>query len=112
MLAVWRYAGHLMGIPESILYTDEAEAESIYTVGFLCEPPPDEDSVEMAQALIKSIPAVAGITDPVEKRKTTALAYRLSRALIGNKRASQFRYARMALNVVGFPSCVFQMQRP
>ncbi|MYF70360.1 MAG: DUF2236 domain-containing protein [Proteobacteria bacterium] len=65
VLAVWRYAGHLMGIPESILYTDGAEAESIYTVGFMCEPPPDEDS---------------------------ALAYRLSRALIGNTRARQFRY--------------------
>ena len=92
VLAVWRYAGHLMGIPESILYTDGEEAESIYTVGFMCEPPPDEDSVEMAHALIRSIPGVAGITDPVEKRKTTALAYRLSRALIGNVRAKQFQY--------------------
>ena len=92
VLAVWRYAGYLMGIPESILYTDGDEAESIYTVGFMCEPPPDEDSVEMAHALIRSIPSVAGITDPVEKRKTTALAYRLSRALIGNKRAGQFQY--------------------
>ena len=66
---MWRYAGHLMGIPESILYTDGAEAESIYTAGFMCEPPPDEDSVEMAHAPIESIPAVAGITDPAEKRK-------------------------------------------
>ena len=92
VLAVWRYAGYLMGIPESILYTDGAEAESIYTVGYMCEPPPDEDSVEMAHSLIKAIPSVAGITDPVEKRKTTALAYRLSRALIGKERATQFQY--------------------
>lgn len=92
MLAVWRYSGHLMGIPESILYRDAEEAESIYTMGFMCEPPPTQDSVDMANALIKSIPGVADITDPVEQKKTTALAYRLSRALIGKTRATQFQY--------------------
>ena len=92
VLAVWRYSGYLMGIPESILYRNAEEAESIYTIGFLCEPPPTRDSVEMANALIRSIPGVADITDPVEKRKTTALAYKLSRALIGKTRANQFQY--------------------
>ncbi len=92
VLAVWRYSGHLMGIPESILYRDAEEAESIYTMGFMCEPPPTQDSVDMANALIKSIPGVADITDPVEQKKTTALAYRLSRALIGKTRATQFQY--------------------
>ena len=92
VMAVWRYAGYLMGIPESILYRDAEEAESIYTIGFLCEPPPTRDSVDMANALIKSIPSVADITDPVEQKKTTALAYKLSRALIGKARANQFQY--------------------
>lgn len=92
VMAVWRYSGYLMGIPESILYRDAEEAESIYTIGFLCEPPPTQDSVDMANALIKSIPSVADITDPVEQKKTTALAYKLSRALIGKTRASQFQY--------------------
>ncbi len=92
VMAVWRYAGYLMGIPESILYRDAEEAESIYTIGFLCEPPPTRDSVDMANALIKSIPSVADITDPVEQKKTTALAYKLSRALIGKTRADQFQY--------------------
>lgn len=92
VLDVWRYTGYVMGIPESILYTDAADAESIFTLGFLCEPPPTQDSVAMANTLIRSIPAVAGITDPVEQRKTTALAYRLSRALIGKTRAREFQY--------------------
>ena len=92
VMAVWRYSGYLMGIPESILYRDAEEAESIYTIGFLCEPPPTQDSVDMANALIKSIPSVADITDPVEQKKTTALAYKLSRALIGKTRANQFQY--------------------
>ena len=92
VMAVWRYAGYLMGIPESILYRNAEEAESIYTIGFLCEPPPTRDSVDMANALIRSIPSVADITDPVEQKKTTALAYKLSRALIGKTRADQFQY--------------------
>ena len=35
VLAVWRYAGYLMGIPETILYRNGAEAEKIYKVGYL-----------------------------------------------------------------------------
>ena len=94
VLAVWRYAGHLMGIPDSILYTDGADAEAVYTIGFMCEPPPDQDSADVANMLIRSIPAVANMEDPVEQRKTMALAYRLSRALIGRQRAADFQYPR------------------
>lgn len=94
VLAVWRYTGYLMGIPETILYTDGAEADKIYRVGYMCEPPPDADSITMANALIQSIPVVAGIKDPVEKQKVITLAYRLSRALLGNTLADQFQYPK------------------
>ena len=94
VLAVWRYSGYLMGIPESILYTDGDDAQAIYTIGYLCEPPPDQDSADVANMLIRSIPAVANMEDPVEQRKTMALAYRLSRALIGRQRAADFQYPR------------------
>ncbi len=94
VLAVWRYTGYLMGIPETILYTDAAEADKVYRVGYMCEPPPDADSITMANALIQSIPVVAGIADPVEKEKVITLAYRLSRALLGNTLADQFQYPK------------------
>ena len=94
VLAVWRYTGYLMGIPETILYADGAEADKIYRVGYMCEPPPDADSITMANALIQSIPDVAGIADPVEKQKVITLAYRLSRALLGNTLADQFQYPK------------------
>jgi len=94
VLAVWRYTGYLMGIPETILYTDGAETDRIYRVGYMCEPPPDADSITMANALIQSIPVVAGIADPVEKKKVITLAYRLSRALLGNTLADQFQYPK------------------
>lgn len=93
-MAVWRYAGYLMGIPETILYTNTEEAEKIYRVGYLCEPKADSDSIAVANTLIKAIPSVANITDPVEKEKLVALAYRLSRALIGNELAETFQFPK------------------
>ncbi len=66
VLDVWRYTGYLMGIPETILYTNRVEAEQVYRIGYLCEPPPDKDSITVANMLIQSIPKVADITDPVE----------------------------------------------
>ena len=95
VLDVWRYTGYLMGIPETILYTNGADAEQVYRIGYLCEPPPDKDSITVANMLIQSIPKVADISDPVEEEKLTKLAYRLSRALIGNKLADRFEFPAM-----------------
>ena len=94
VLAVWRYAGYLMGIPETILYTTAAEAEEIYKISYLCEPPPDSASITVANGLIQAIPSVAGVTEPAEVKKLTELAYRLSRALIGNELAVRFEFPR------------------
>ena len=92
MLAVWRYAGYLMGIPETILYANGKEAERMYKVGYLCEPPADADSIAVANLLIESIPKVANVRDEAEQEKLVGLAYRLSRALIGNKLADSFEF--------------------
>ena len=94
VLSVWRYAGYLMGIPETILYTTGAEAEEMYKIGYLCEPAPDADSIAVANGLIQAIPAVADVTDPVERQRLTDLAYRLSRALIGNRLADWFEFPK------------------
>ena len=94
VLAVWRYAGYLMGIPETILYANTEAAEKIYKIGYMCEPRADPDSIAVANMLIKAIPTVADITDPVEKEKLTDLAYRLSRALIGSELANTFQFPK------------------
>ncbi len=96
VLSIWRYTGYLMGIPETILYTNDADAIKIRKIGYMCEPPPDADSIAVANMLIQAIPSVAGITDPVEKKNLMTLAYRLSRALIGNKLANEFQYPKMS----------------
>ena len=92
VLAVWRYAGYLMGIPETILYTNARDAEQMYKIGYQCEPPPDADSIAVANLLVQSIPRVASIEDEAEQEKLVRLAYRLSRALIGNKLADSFEF--------------------
>ncbi len=96
VLAVWRYSGHLMGIPEAVLYTDGPSAERMYRIGKICEPEPDSDAAAVANMLIDSIPKVADIRDPAEQQRVTALARRLSRALIGNELADHYQYPKTA----------------
>ena len=94
VLDIWRYAGYLMGIPETILYTTGAEAREIYRIAYMCEPAPDADSIAVANGLIQAIPGVVDVTDPAEIQSVTNLAYRLSRALIGNRLADRFEYPK------------------
>ena len=90
---VWRYSGYLMGIPESILYTDEKSATELRRIAMLSEPPPGVESTLMANALINSAPLVAGIEDPKERATmVTNLIYPVSRALIGDRLADQLRF--------------------
>ncbi len=95
---VWRYAGHLMGIPESILYTDERDALRLYRIGTLCEPPPSMEAIIMSNALINSAPLVAGIEDPGARRGLVEkVIYPVSRALVGNELADQLNFPAQRL---------------
>ena len=91
-MATWRYSGHLMGVPDSILYRDEAEALPLFAVGGLCEPEPDDASVVLANALVNSAPLVVGIDDPAERRSLARYVYKVSRAMIGHELADKLRY--------------------
>ncbi|MCY3753123.1 MAG: oxygenase MpaB family protein [Alphaproteobacteria bacterium] len=91
--AVWRYVGHLMGIPESVLYTTEEEARHMFRIGLLCEPDPADESVIMANALINSAPLVADITDPAERRALARdIIFPISRALVGKDLADSLHF--------------------
>ena len=91
--AVWRYAGYLMGIPETILFTDESHALQIYRIGSMCEPPPTLEAVIMTNALINSAPLVAGMEDPDARRKLVqGVIYPVSRGLIGNDLANRLEF--------------------
>ncbi len=91
-MAVWRYVGHLMGIPETILFRDEAEANRLFEIGRMCEPEPGVESISMANSLVNSAPLLGEMTDPEVRRKFARYIYGISRAVIGNKLADQLKY--------------------
>lgn len=107
-MAVWRYTGHLMGIPESILFTDEEEALRIFEIGRICEPEPDFESIAMANALINSGPLLVDMTEPKARQHFANYVFRVSRALIGRTLADQLHYP--ATPLVGVLPW-FRMQR-
>ena len=91
-MAAWRYSGHLMGIPDTILFRDEEEALKLYDVGLMCEPDAPIESVVMAHSLVNSAPLIAGMTAPEERRKLARYVYRISRGLIGRETANRLMY--------------------
>ena len=91
-MAVWRYAGYLMGVPETILYRDYADALELFRIGGLCEPGPGMESVALANSLVNSAPLVAGITEPTARRRHAKHIFQVSRAMIGNPMADSLQY--------------------
>ena len=91
-MSVWRYSGHLMGIPSTMLLRGYIDALELFRIGGLCEPDPAMESVVMASSLVNSAPVVAGITEPDERRKLAKYIFVVSRAMIGNKMADSLRY--------------------
>ena len=95
-MATWRYSGHLMGIPDSILFEDEAEALRLFEIGAMCEPDPDAASIVLANSLVNSAPLVVGIDDPQARQKLSKYVYKVSRALIGDTLADQLNYPKQS----------------
>ena len=93
-LAVFRYVGHLLGVPDAMLYEGMKEAKRIFKIAMLCEPAPDEDSMAVANALIHSVPRVANIQNAEEAEKQIKLAYSLSRIFIGPKLAHTLQFPK------------------
>ncbi len=95
-MAVWRYAGYLMGIPESILFHDADEALELYDIGHMCEPDAPIESVVMAHALVNSAPLIAGKTEPHDRQHLAQYVYRVSSSLIGKQQADALMYPSLS----------------
>ena len=106
LMAVWRYTGHLMGIPQTILYRDEADALDLFEIGSLCEPEPSLESIALANSLINSAPIVAGFTESQARQDFANYVYKVSRAMVGNSLADQLNYPK---NSVPFVMLTFRM---
>ena len=86
---VWRYTGLLIGIPEEILFHDQASACRAFEIGSLCEPPADFDAIIMANSIVNSAPVIIGIDEPAERRKLARVVTQASRELIGKEMADE-----------------------
>ena len=91
---VWLSTMKLMGIPKTLLPRNEAEALWLFEIGSICEPPPDFESIIMANSLINAAPAVLGVTDEKERKELLKLGYSVSRALVGNDLADELKYPK------------------
>ena len=89
---VWRYTGQVMGVPDEILFKNNAECLRAFQIASLCEPPPQEDAIIMANSIINSAPIVLGFTNPNERRSNAAYVYQVTRELIGDEMADQFNF--------------------
>ena len=102
-MAVWRYSGYLMGIPETILFQDADEALKLYDIGHMCEPDSPTESIVMAHSLVNSAPLMARMTDPDDRRNLAQYVYRVSRGLIGKETAESLMYPPLSsFGVVGW----------
>ena len=93
-MRVWRYSTHLMGTPEPMLMPTEKDALHFYDIAETCEPPPDLESIITANALVRGVPQVVGITNKKQAQDLVRKVYTISRALIGNEMADQLRYPK------------------
>ncbi len=93
-MAVWRYVGYVMGIPESILFKDREEAAELHRIALMCEPDPGPEAVVMAHALVNSAPLVVGINNPKERQRLAKYVFRISRAVLGQEMADKLRYPK------------------
>ena len=94
MIALWRYVGHLMGVPHALLAASEEQAKHIFKIGMTCEPPPSMESVAMANTLIHAAPVLVNMGG-ADAEKLVRRVYRLSRALIGDELADQLQYPKL-----------------
>ena len=97
---VWRYTGLLMGIPEAMLFHDEASALRVFRVGTMCEPPADDDAIIMANSIVNSAPVIVGVNDPAERRRMARVVTQTSRELIGDEMADTFRFPTRRRKVI------------
>ena len=89
---VWRYTGLLLGVPEAILFRDYKSSVRAFEIASLCEPPPDDDAIIMANSIVNSAPIVLGVAESEQRRSMAAYIYQVSRELIGDDVADALMY--------------------
>lgn len=90
LLALWRYSGYLMGVQPELLCATEQEATRLGDMITLVDAEPDADSALLIRALMESPPSPRAR----EFGWTPAIAYGVSRALLGDELADELGFPR------------------
>ena len=94
-MQVWRYASLIIGTPEALLFEgDEAKTAAMQRIATICEPPPGDESSVIANALVKSVPLIAGLESERKRRDMEIHVYRVSRALLGDELADALGFPK------------------
>ena len=120
-MQAWRYASYLCGTPEDLLFDGDYEhTREFLRVAFLCEPPPGEESIAIANALVEALPTIIETIQPTDQQtmKThvytdrqamTKHVYRITRALLGDECSDRLLFPPG--RTFGFLSCVRAYRR-
>jgi len=93
---IWRYATWLLGVPEELLFSSEAEALHLREVAKACELPPGPMAVEVAHGYINTVPELLGITGPSKQKRLLSALFRTSRALMGHELANALEFPKQS----------------
>ena len=91
---IWHYATWLLGVPEELLFTNEAEAVHLQKVALLCEPPQGEYASKLANEVIRFAPELFEVTKPAQQKRMVSTLYRTSRAMIGHEAANRLQFPK------------------
>ena len=93
---IWRYASLLVGTPEHLLFEGDEQETAAYTrIARICEPPPGEESIVIANALFNALSEIAGANAPDNVDRFARNPYRLARALLGHRLANQLHIPKV-----------------
>lgn len=95
MYALWRYIGYVVGVPESLLPTSEEDALERLAIREITDTPPDENSQELAKALIETggddvddLPRIMKLF--ITQKRMVSFLYGQARYFAGDELADQF----------------------
>ncbi len=112
IMEVWCYTAWVMGVPEEILFHNQADGLRLLRLASTCEPPPDYDAIALAHCIINSAPVVVGITDPVKRQRAARYIFSVSRELVGDPLADTLRFPpRRAFSVLPWLRTKAKLQR-
>ena len=95
-MQAWRYASYLIGAPEHLLFEGDYEKNLEFAhIATMCEPPPNEESAAIANALIEALPLIAGKTNFSDHDAIIKHVSRVSRAVLGDELSDQLQIPKM-----------------